>query len=286
VVAARQNEADALPGLLRFVAIPLAGLLLFLFFLHQGFPYDRLAGAVAARAARATGSEIRMTGTTPRFSLAGPGLETTGATVVTQSGARIEIERLLVRPAWSFAWLRLNPAVYVDATGTFGAAQGVVTLRVPGFHGTLRGIELANLPLATALPGMLLRGQADLDVDLELGDAGPEGTSRFTAARGMLGFDSMPMQVPFTSFSGDLRFGDDQLAALSGASLEGPMISATGSGTLGHAERALDAPLALDLAITASAGMRPHLQAAGIQLGKDGKGKLQVTGTPAQPMLR
>jgi type II secretion system protein N len=286
VVAASRREAEGLPVLLRYVAIPLAGLLLFLFFLHRGFPYDRLADAIASRIGRATGAELRVGEVTPRLTLAGPGLETGRVAVVTRSGARIEIERALLRPAWSLAWLRANPAVCVDARGSFGEAQGVVTLRVAGYHGALRGIELASLPLASALPGSKLQGRADLDLDLELGDAGPEGSSRFSASNGTLGLPGLPMPVPFTSFAGDLRFGGEHLLTLSGASLEGPLISATGGGTLARAESPLEAPLALELEITASPGLRRNLQPAGIQVGADGKATLQVTGTLAQPRLR
>jgi type II secretion system protein N len=285
VVAARGSSAQSLPASVRWLALPLAGLLVFAFFLHRGFPYDRLGGALAARVAGATGAQVRIGELVPRFSLGGPGLEATGVDVTTAGGSRIAIERIFVRPAWSLAWLRANPAVRVDANGSFGEAHGVATLRVPGFRGSLKGIELAGLPLDTALPGALLRGPADLELDLEVGGSGPEGSARFAVGRGLLGFTGLPMQLPFTSFAGELRLGGGSWAELHGASLEGPMISATGGGSLGLAASLLEAPLALDLELTASPGLRPQLATRGVKLGPDGMGRLLLTGTLAQPRL-
>jgi len=286
VVSAQRREAEGLPVLLRLVAIPLAGALLFLFFLHLGFPYDRLAGLVAAQLGRATQSQIQIAALTPRLSLGGPGLAATGVTAVTRAGARIEFERAFLRPAWPLSWLRGNPAVYLDVVGTLGEAQGVATLRIPGFHGQLRGIELAHLPLAAALPGGSLRGLADLNLDLEWGETGPEGSSGFEVRDGALGLPGLRVQVPFTSLIGELRFGGDNLAELANLVLEGPLVSARASGTLGRAERVEAAELKLDLDLTAQPGLRAPLQAAGIMLTPDGSAKLQVTGTPGRPQIR
>ena len=286
MVAAQRRGAEGLPVLLRLVAIPLAGALLFLLFLHLGFPYARLGGLVAAQLGRATQSQIQIAELAPRLSLGGPGLAATGVTAVTRTGARIEFERAFLRPAWSLAWLRGNPAVYLDVVGTLGEAQGVATLRIPGFHGQLRGIELAQLPLAAALPGGSLSGLADLNLDLEVGETGPEGSSGFEARNGALGLPGLPVQLPFTSLVGELRFGGDHLAELANGVLEGPLVSARMSGTLGRAARVEAAELKLDLDLTAQPGLRAPLQAAGITLAPDGTAKLQVTGTPGRPQIR
>ena len=286
MVAAVRGQAEALPFLARFVAIPLVGLLLFLLFLHLGFPYDRLAGLVAAQLGRATQSQIEIAELTPRLSLGGPGLEATGLTAVTRSGARIQFERAFLRPAWSLAWLRGNPAIYVDLAGTLGEAQGVATLRRPGFRGELHGIELAHVPVGAALPGGSLRGVADVELDLALGEAGPEGSSDFQVANGALGLPGLALQIPFTSLVGELRLGGDNLAELANLELEGPLVSARASGTLGHAARVEAAELKLELDLTAQPGLRGPLQAAGIALAADGTAKLQVTGTPGRPQIR
>jgi len=286
VVAAARREADSLPAVLRLVVIPLAGLLLFLLFLHLRFPYDRLGGLVAAQIGQLTQSQIQVGELSPRLSLAGPGLSATGVTAVTRTGARIQFERAFLRPAWSLAWLRGNPAVHLDLAGTLGEAEGVATLRVPGFHGHVRGIELAHLPLSAALPGSSLHGVADLAIDLEVGESGPVGSSGFDVKNGLLGLPGLPIQVPFTSLVGELHLGGENLAELSGLVLEGPLVSARASGTLGHAARVEAGELKLALDISAQPGLRPPLQAAGIALAADGTAKLQVTGTPGRPQIR
>ena len=286
MVAAQRRDEAGLPALVRLVAIPFAGVVLFLLFLHLGFPYDRLAQLVASQLGRVTQTQIQIGGLAPRLSLAGPGLEASGVTAVTRTGARVEFERAFLRPAWSLAWLRGNPAVYVDLAGSLGEARGAVTLRTPGFHGRLTGVELAHFPLAAALPGLSLRGVAELDLDFELGEAGPVGATAFTARNGALGVPGLPIQVPFTSLVGELQLGGANLAELSSLVLEGPLLSARASGTLGHAARVEAAELALALELAAQPALRAPLQSAGIALAPDGTAKLNVTGTPGRPQIR
>jgi type II secretion system protein N len=270
----------------RFVAIPLAGVLLFLCFLHLGFPYDRIADRLAARLGEATRSQVRIQAVSSGLSLAGPGLEATGVTFIGNDGARFDLERVFLRPAWSLAWLRGDPAVHVDATSLLGAAQGVATLRRPGFTGRLLAIDLARLPLAAVYPGTTLRGEAELELDLAQGDAGPEGSARITARDGVFSLPALPGPLPFTSFEAQLRFGGESFAQLSDATFTGPLLSARASGSLARAERPFEAPLALELELSPQPALRHALQTAGISLGPDGKAKLQVAGTPAHPTIR
>ncbi len=284
--SAQRREADGLPVLVRLIAIPLAGVTLFLLFLHLGFPYDRLADRIASQLGRATQSQIQIGRLAPRITLAGPGVAASDVSAVTRTGVRIDFERAFLRPAWSVAWLRANPAVYLDLAGSVGEIQGVATLRIPGFHGSLRRFEIAQLPFATALPGGVLRGLASLDLDLELGGAGLEGSSDFDVRDGALGLPGLPVQVPFTSLIGVLRFGGENLAELANGVLEGPLVSARASGTLGRAAQVEAAALQLDLDVTAQPDLRAPLQAAGIPLSADGTAKLHVTGTPGRLQIR
>jgi len=264
VVAARRDPAESLPALVRFVAIPLAGALLFLLFLHLGFPYDRLAERLADRLGQATQTQIRFGELAPRLSLLGPGLETVGVRATPPGGTPIEIERAFLRPAWSLAWLRGRPALHFDLTG----------------------VELANLPLAAALPGASLQGKADLRVDLVFGGETLEVGTRFSARDGGIGLPGLLAQVPFTSFAGELDYGGENLLELASTTLEGPLVQVLASGNLGRGASVADSPLQLDLDVTAQAGALPALQAAGLDLGPDGHRKLQLTGTPARPEIR
>lgn len=284
--SAERRQAAALPVLLRFVAIPSAGALLFLLFLHLGFPYERLAARAAARLGQATQSQIEIGSLAAGFSLAGPGLAASNVTAVTRTGSILQLERVFLRPAWSLAWLRANPAVYVDAVGDFGEAQGVATLRAAGFHGRLRRVELAQLPVLAELPGAVLSGLADLDLDLESSEAGPEGSGAFEVRDGMLGVPGLPVPLPFSSLVGELRFGGENLAELSDLVLEGPLVSLRANGTLGHAASVAAAALQLHLELTAQPDARAPLQAAGIALAADGTTQLEITGTPGRPQIR
>ena len=102
-------------------------------------------------------------------------------------------------------------------------------------------VRARELPLA-ALPGGSLRGRADLDLDLEPGETGPEGSSGFDARDGALGLPGLPMPLPFTRLVGELRLGGEQLAELANTVLEGPLVSARASGTLGRAARVEASP--------------------------------------------
>jgi hypothetical protein len=264
VVAARRGQAEALPVFLRFVAIPLAGALLFLLFLHLGFPYDRLAGRLAEQLGQTTRTQVRFGELKPRLSLRGPGLEAVGVTATPAEGAPIQIERAFLRPAWSLAWLRLRPALHIDLTG----------------------VDLASLPLAAALPQSSLQGQADLRLELVLGGEAPQAGGRFSARDGSLGLPGLPAPVPFTSFAGELAYGGENLLELADATLEGPLVSVLAGGSLGRGASLASSPLQLDLEITAQPGLQAPLQAAGIQLGPEGRKKLHLTGTPSRPEIR
>jgi hypothetical protein len=253
-----------LSALLRFCALPLAAVLCFLLFLHLGFPYDRLAGPVAQRLGQATGMQIQIGALEPRLSLGGPGLDAMAVTATPLGGRPIRLERAFLRPAWSSAWLHGDPALHLDLTG----------------------VELASLPLAAALPGSSLEGRAEIGLDLVLAGEGSQGRSRFDARDGSLGLPGLPMPLPFTRFEGELRYGGESLVEIEDASLTGPLISLLLKGRLGRGATALSSPLQLDLEYTAQPELQAPLAAAGIALSPDGKGKLQITGTPGSPEIR
>jgi hypothetical protein len=250
--------------LLRFVAIALAAGLCFLLFLHLGFPYQRLAGPVAARLGSATASEVRIARLAPRLSLRGPGLHAQDVTATPHGGRPIQLEGVFLRPAWSTAWLRGNPALHVE----------------------LGGVELAELPLAAALPGVSLSGRAEIGLDLVAGE--PTSQASFDARDGSLALPGLPLALPFTSFEGELRYDGEgeSLLEVEAASLTGPLVSLELSGTVGRGASLETSPLQFELEISAQPELRGTLQAAGIALSPEGKGKLQLTGTPSRPELR
>jgi hypothetical protein len=260
----RGSEADAPPVLVRFVAIPLFTLAAFLLFLHLGFPYHRLSERIADGLGRATGAQIQIAEISPSLSLGGPGLTATGVAATPRAGARIDLERAFLRPAWSAAWLRGTPALHLD----------------------LSSVELANLPLAAAVPGASLRGLADVRMDVVLDEQAPAGESRFQARDGSLRLPGLPVPLPFTSFEGELDYGGESRLALDRATLTGPLVTVVASGTVGHGDSFATSPLAFEVEIAAQPDLQAPLKAAGITLGPDGKAKLTLSGTPGRPEVR
>lgn len=94
------------------------------------------------------------------------------------------------------------------------------------------------------------------------------------------------MPVPFDVCKGNLRFGGDALLSVQKFDLEGPLISASATGTVAKAPDFSKAPLALDVEINAQPAIRAVLQSSGLRIGRDGSARLRVTGTPAAPVVR
>jgi type II secretion system protein N len=274
------------PRLLRRVAIPLAGLVLVLFFVYLGFPYDPLASRVAAEAGIALAARVDIREVGPRVGLAGPGFEARGVRVTWPGSAPLEIERLAVRPAWSLAWLRGDPAIHAELEGAAGSLEGVWRSS-GGWEGEVRDLDLSAVPLERLLPGLAPQGRLDARVDLSWRDAAPQGAVAFEATEGSLLLPDVPMPLPYARCRGELVFGNGALLSVESFALEGPLLSASASGRIGHAERFASAPLQLELQLSAvQPALQPLLRSAGVSLDRQGSASLRLTGTPGAPQLR
>lgn len=273
---------------LQRLGIPLAALLLVGFFVLLGFPWDRVRDLVALRLGQATGSRVVMRQLGPTLFLLGPGVVARDVVASWPDGRRLELERARVRPAFSLAWLRGRPALGLDLAAPVGRTRGtLVTGPQPRFDGSVRGLDLALLPLQQVLPGASLEGRADLEAALELRPDGPRGELQFVAQEGSLTIPGLPLALPYTTLRGTLQFRDETALELESLVLEGPMLAAQASGSVGRAPRLAMAPLALVLRLQASdASLRPMLASAGLRVGPDGSAEVQISGTPSQPVLR
>ncbi|MBW1685540.1 MAG: type II secretion system protein GspN [Deltaproteobacteria bacterium] len=266
----------------------LACVLLTLFFLFLGFPYDRLGERLAAELSRGNGTQLSFQELGPFISLAGPGFEATGARITTADGIRLQLDRARLRPAWSLAWLRLAPAIHLDLEGPPGHIIGVVTLgQTPGFEGRLEAIDLAQLPKNLVASGTVLAGTLDAVVDLRAGSPGPQGSISLSAREGSLGApDLLPMAVPFDELSASLRLGDGALLEVESFETQSPLFSAQVSGTIATAPSFVDAPLNLQVKLQTDPAFRNTLQGLGIRVSRDGKATLRIRGTLTAPVLR
>jgi type II secretion system protein N len=268
-------------------ATPAGAFVLLLVFVAIGFPYDRIQDQLASLAGAALGGSVQVREMGPAFSIFGPGIEARGVVAVDRAGQRFEIERARVRPAWSLSWLRLSPALFVDVTAAIGRARGTVIPGQPAFDGSLEGLDLARLPLEAALPGAALEGHAEVEADVALGEAGPEGAVALDARDGSLALPNLPFAIPFVTLQADVHLGDGALVAIERVELDGPMVAAKIAGTVGAAAAWAMAPLDLSVELEVrEQALQPALAAYGLRVGPDGKAKLHLSGTAGSPLLR
>jgi type II secretion system protein N len=270
------------------LGIALACVLLTLFFLLLGFPYDRLGERLAAELSRGSGTQLSFQELGPFVSLAGPGFEATGVRITTADGIRLQFDRARLRPAWSLAWLRLTPAMHLDLEDPPGRIIGVATFgEAPSFAGRLEALDLARLPKNLVASGVGLAGTLDAVFDLRAGSPGPQGSISLNAREGSLGVpDLLPMAVPFDELSASLRLGDGAFLEVESFESRSSLLSAQVSGTIDTAPSFAEAPLKLQVKLQADPALHNTLKQRGIRVSRKGKATLRIRGTPRAPVVR
>lgn len=279
--------SPGLPRSAKTLGIPLAGVLLILFFIYLGFPYDRLAEFISAELGREAGIRVAIQKVEPHLQLAGPGFQATGVDARWENGQELQLDRALLRPAWSLSWFRGSPALHLELAGPAGEAVGRLTLNGAGaWKGELRGADLSALPLSALWPGADLEGSIEASMDLRLEEEGPVGTVVFEARDGSLATADLPMALPFERIQGDLAFGGEAFATIQSLRLEGPLLTAEVTGAVGKAPQFSAAPLALTVRLDVNPSIQSLFQSAGVRVARDGSSRLRISGTPARPLVR
>jgi type II secretion system protein N len=277
----------ALPRAFLPIGLPLAGIALVLLFVYLGFPYDKLGDRIRAEAQRTGSVRIDFQDLGPSLHLAGPGIEAFGVRATLRDGETFLLERAMVRPAWSLAWLRGAPAVYAEIESESGNAAGTLILGGSGgWSGDLEQVDVGKLPLSQFEHLGTLDGVLDASVDLLLEEQGPLGSVTFEARDGAIGLAGFPMQIPFETLSGELLFGDEVYLAVQRLDLEGPLLSAGVTGNVLQAASFAEAPLRLEIEIDAKPTIGAAIRSAGVRVARNGKAKARITGTVAQPNVR
>lgn len=258
-----------------------------LLFLIWGFPYELVSQRLLGALRGATGAEVRVATLGPYLSWAGPGIEATEVRITGSDGTRFDFERLRARPAWSLAWLRLDPAVFLDAQGELGQVSGVAVLdgEQPAFDGKIQGMNLARLPVDALWPQITLSGTLDADIDVTSGEPAPVGSVHFEARDGGLGATGLPMGLPFETITGELALGGESLVQIVSFHAESPMFTAEASGQIGKADYFVQAPLDLRIQVQAQPRFVPALQRLGLQVSPGGAATVRITGTPSEPQV-
>ncbi len=275
-------------GRLQRIGIPVGAALLTLFFVALGFPYDRVRDLASSTLSRVLGAPVRIGSLGPTLTVFGPGVRVTALEITFAGGRRVAVDDARVRPAWSLGWLRGNPAIFVDAVAAEGHAVGTVSLAgEPGFAGALSDVDLAKLALGDALAGVSLDGVASADVDLHQTAAGPRGSLDLTAVKGSIALPGLPVALPFETLSAKARATDTAVAEGLEVDLQGPMLTAQVTGSVGLAPTVTNAPLDLQVTMkVVDPSLRPMLGGTGLRFAQDGTARIRLSGTVGRPLVR
>ncbi len=284
------NEVSAetsAPRRVRVIPLALAAVALTAFLMVLRFPYDRLALAIVQRVERETGARVTLGPVSLALVRWAPGLATSGVSIIRSDGTRLDLDRLGVRPALALAWLAGNTALAVEVESARGGGSGVVALGdAPGFSGTLRDVDLEQLPQERIGAPLRMKGRADADLDITMRETGPEGDVEFEARDGLLTHPNLPLPMPFQKLTGEVELGGPNWAELRKFELSSPLATGHASGTIGRAPAFAAAPLKLEIELTVSGAVQGSLRSQGVAIGNDGQIHVNVSGTPVRPVVR
>ncbi|MGH7338012.1 MAG: hypothetical protein ACREI7_10560, partial [Myxococcota bacterium] len=149
------------PRRVRVIPVALAAVALTAFLMVLRFPYDRLALSIAQRVEQETGARVSLGPVSLALVRWAPGLASAGVQIIRPDGTRLDFDRLGVRPALAFGWLTGDPALAVEVESARGGASGVVVFGdAPGFAGTLRDVDLEQLPQGRIGAPLRMQGRA------------------------------------------------------------------------------------------------------------------------------
>jgi type II secretion system protein N len=268
--------------------LTIAYLLLTGLFVALRFPVDRLNARVAALASRAIGAEVSIGELELHLVALLPELSARNVECTWPASARLHLDRVRVRPAWSLSWLRGDPSLALSLRREAGRIRGIARLgETPGFRGTVTDLDLAQLPTTRlGSGGIALDGRLEGEFDVRSSEQGPEGRIVVRAADGSLSLPILPMGVPFETLETALALGGDPLLTVHSLALEGPLVALTGSGTVERAPTAALAPLLLAARLEIrEPALREMFTNSGVDLGPDGVAELSVRGTVSAPVL-
>ena len=272
----------------RLLAGAVAGcVLLTLVFVAVGFPYDRLADRIVATLERSTGAQLEYADFRRVLTWAGPVLEWQGVVYRDENGKQLDFDHARLRAGWSPSWLVGNPAVHVDLMGPAGRVVGLaIGGDEPGFDGRLEQITLEQLPSEWLDQEIRVAGVIDGEVDVRVRAEGLEGSLRLEGRQGSVSGGLLGMMIPFDQLSAHLSLGGDHGAEIETLRLEGPLLRADVTGTVGTAPTLKQASLDLVAEIDADAGIVQYLQRSGIVLAGPGASTLSIGGTAGAPQVR
>ncbi len=285
--ATHHRTGAALPRPLIAIGVPCAGALLIGLFLIRGFPYDKLGVLIANRIEQSHGIHLAVGDIGPTLQLAGPALEGTQLRVTFPDRLPQQIDRALVRPAWSLSWFAGEPTFHVELESPSGRADG--TLRwndVVSWVGTIRDARPELPPIADWIPIGGFEGTLEATLDVSMTENGLEGLVEFEIRDGSTSMPGFSAPLPFESLTGAVRLGGDAYAKLTSLSFQGPLASGSGSGKIGRAERLEQAPIGFEFELDIKPEVVRSVQGGAVKIGRDGSALVKISGTVAEPKIR
>lgn len=283
--------AAPLPKPALYFGLPLAFVFLTTFFIILGFPYGALIDNLSVRVENATGMQLDVRDVDFGIGLLGPGFTFETVELRTTGGQRFSFDELYIRPAWSFSWLALAPAFYLDAVTPLGSARGVATLGTRrAWDGEIRDVDVEDLPLPDPLPGglELMGGTLDAKGDLVYAGGALEGALTFDARDGALSHRAFPMGLPYEVLVGDVEIGGEDRIVIHSLELSSPMLDAKIDGRVGQADSIRDAELDLNMVFSNADPntVLPMLKSAGAKMAADGSATMHIGGRLSSPKIR
>jgi type II secretion system protein N len=287
MAASVHGTGGELPAWFRTIVVPIAGVSLVLLFVLRGFPYDAVSDRIITALEPALGARLHITELGPTLGLSGPAMQATGVRASFPDAKTLNIDRLMVRPAFSTAWFEGGRAFYVELESASGAATGVFELgEISRFEGSIQNLDLTQLPLGAMLPSRAIEGRIDATLSLQIGEQGPEGPVSFEMHDGSLTIPNLPIALPFQKISGEIELGGDAFLNIESLALEGPIVTGTGSGTIARAPSFANAPLRLEFKLNVKPALAGGVRSAGLRIDRKGNTTVRITGTVAAPNLR
>jgi len=272
-------------GIRRGVLIGIVCALLTLFFFAVRFPYDLFRASLVSQLAALTGAEVEIGELSGGLGLAGISLVAEPVTL-RFGDSSFALDRAAFRPAWSFSWLRGQPALHADLRAPEGRVDGTFW---PGarlaFAGEVQELALERLPsqLLVAAQGFALTGRLDADIDLAFENGVLAGDLALDVRDGAFAPPGSPLSIPFERLQAVVDIDPAGTVLIESASLEGPMVEGSGEGKIGLAS---DPTFDLRLEVrVADPNLRGSVQLP-VPLDSEGRASLRLQGSASNPILR
>jgi type II secretion system protein N len=286
-VASPTNILEApIPRPLLWIGAPVAAIVLIAVFVFLRFPYDEFAVPLGQQLSAMTGSDVTIGGIDPRLTIGGPGVAARNVRITTPDGRWIEIDPLRIRPAWSTAWLRGDPALKVELESGVGRSEGLLVLGdSAAWRGEVVDVDLARLPLRGQ--AIVLAGRLEAAADLLLAPGGPIGPLSFDASAGSIAHPAIPIPLEFERATGDIALGDDPVVHIRSFEIDGPVLFASVSGDVRRGQRRGDEQLDLGVKLEIKdPALVSLLQSFGVRLDARGRAQFDLGGTLSNPRPR